>query len=81
MERATMTLQELRNAASKLSVSDRLALVQAIINSLQNELRPRPPVPEGTLTGLRGLLKTEEPAPTDAEVTTILEDVLAEKYL
>lgn len=49
-----MDLQQLKNEANKLSVSDRFALLEAIIHSLSRELRPRPPVPEGTLTGLRG---------------------------
>ena len=35
-----MSLQELKNQAYKLSVSDRLELVKAIIYSLENELRP-----------------------------------------
>lgn len=76
-----MSLQELRKQIYNLSVMERLALMEAIAQSLQQELRPRQPLPEGTLTGLRGLLKTDDPAPTDAEVTAIVEDSLAEKYL
>lgn len=74
----SMSWQELRKEALQLSVSDRLSLVEAIVRSLSNELRPRSPIPEGTLTGLRGLLKTDEP-PSDEEVKTMLEERLEEK--
>lgn len=75
-----MSLQELKNQAYKLSVSDRLELVNAIIQSLQRELRPRPPVPEGTLTQLRGLLKTDAPPPTDDEIKDDYVDYLIKNY-
>ena len=76
----SMSWEELRKEAYQLSVSDRLLLVEAIVRSLSNELRPRPPVPKGTLTGLRGLLKSDSPPPTDEEVKAILEERLEEKY-
>lgn len=72
--------EELRKEAYQLSVSDRLLLVEAIVHSLSNELRPRPAVPKGTLTGLRGLLKSDSPPPTDEEIKAILEERLEEKY-
>ncbi len=75
-----MNWQELRKEAYNLSVSDRLLLVEAIVRSLSEEFRPRPPVPKGTLTGLRGLLKTDGPPPTDEEVKVMLEERLEEKY-
>ena len=37
-----MSLQELKEQAFNLSVSDRLALVNAIIQSLQDTLNPQP---------------------------------------
>ncbi len=77
----SMSWQELRKEAYQLPVSDRLLLVEAIVRSLSNELRPRPLVPEGTLTRLHGLLKTDEPAPTDEEIEAMLEERLKEKYL
>lgn len=76
-----MSWQELRKEALQLSVSDRLLLVEAIVRSLSNDLRPRPPVPKSTLTGLHGLLKTDEPPPTDEEIEAMLEERLKEKYL
>ncbi len=55
---------------------------------------PQQAILPGTLTGLRGiakradaihrmrgLLKTDQPAPTDQEVTTMLEERRLEKYL
>lgn len=77
----SMSWQELCKEADQLSVSDRLLLVEAIVRSLSNELRPRQPLPEGSLTRLHRLLKTDEPAPTDEEIEAMLEERLKEKYL
>ncbi|NJK68637.1 MAG: hypothetical protein HC849_05310 [Oscillatoriales cyanobacterium RU_3_3] len=74
-----MLLQEVKEQAFKLPPSDRLALVSAIIESLQNT-----PVSEsdrsGAIRRMRGLLKTDQPAPTDEEVATMLEERRKEKY-
>ena len=75
-----MSLQELKNQAYKLSVSDRLELVKAIIYSLENELRP-PIDQKGAVERMRGLATTDQPPPTDAEVEAMLEERLMEKYL
>lgn len=75
-----MSLQDLRKQVLELSVSDRLALMQTIITSLDRELRPRPDV-KGAAQRMRGLLKTDAPPPTDAEVEAMLEESLVEKYL
>lgn len=75
-----MSLQELKNQAYKLSVSDRLELVSAIIESLSQELRPRQDI-KGAIERLRGIAKTDAPPPTDAEVEAMLEERLVEKYL
>ncbi|MGK7872997.1 MAG: hypothetical protein AB4426_06715 [Xenococcaceae cyanobacterium] len=63
-----MSLQELKNQAYKLSVSDRLELVSGIIESLSRELRPRKPLPKDFVKRLRGIAKTDAPPPTDAEL-------------
>ncbi len=76
----SMSWQELRKEAYQLSVSDRLLLVEAIVRSLNDQVSPRPPVPEGTLTGLRGLLKKDGPPPTNEEVEAMLAERLEEKY-
>ncbi len=75
-----MSLQELREQALQLSVSDRLALMKTILYSLEEELRPRPNR-KGAAQRMRGLLKTDAPPPTDAEVEAMLEEPLVEKYL
>lgn len=77
----SMSWQEVRKEALQLSVSDKLALVEAIVQSLQFELEPRPPVPEGVVERLRGSLKTDAPPPTDAEIDAMLQERLEEKYL
>ena len=75
-----MSLQELKEQAFKLSVSDRLALVNAIIQSLQDTLHPQPN--RTTLINqMRGLLKTNQSPPTDAQIQAILEERRVEKYL
>lgn len=75
-----MSLQELKEQAFRLSVSDRLALVSAIIESLQD--MPGSVLDRSSaIKRMRGLLKTDQPAPTDAEVTAILEERRMEKYL
>ncbi|HIK33989.1 MAG TPA: hypothetical protein IGS17_08290 [Oscillatoriales cyanobacterium M59_W2019_021] len=75
-----MLLQELKEEAVKLSPRDRLALVSAIIESLQNT-----PIAKsersGAIQRMRGLLKTEKPAPTDREVAVMLEERRVEKDL
>lgn len=75
-----MSLPELRKQVLKLSVSDRLALIQTIVLSLERELKPLPDV-KGAALRLLGLAKTDQPAPTDAEVEAMLEESLVEKYL
>ena len=78
-----MNVQELKNEAYKLSVSDRLILANSIIQSLQDELRPRPSR-KGIAQRMRGLAKTAKtdgPPPNDTEVEAMLEERLVEKYL
>lgn len=75
-----MSLQELGEQALQLSVSDRLALMKTILYSLEEELRP-PLNRKGAAQRMRGLLKTDAPPPTDAEVEAMLEERLVEKYM
>jgi hypothetical protein len=75
-----MSLQEVKEQVFKLPPSDRLALISAIIESLQDQ-----PVSgadrSGAIQRMRGLLKTDQPAPTDEEVAAMLEERRLEKYL
>lgn len=75
-----MLLQEIKEQVFKLPPSDRLALVSAIIESLQDQSVPRADR-SGTIQRMRGLLKTDQPAPTDEEVAAMLEARRVEKYL
>lgn len=75
-----MSLPEVRKQVLELSVSDRLALIQTIVSSLERELKPLPDV-KGAVEQMRGLAKTNQPVPTDAQVETMLEESLVEKYL
>jgi hypothetical protein len=74
-----MSLQELKEQAYKLSVNDRLALVNAIIQSLQHSPSPQPDR-QSLINQMRGLLKTDQPPLTDTQVETILEERRIEKY-
>lgn len=58
----------LSREAHKLSVTDRLALVNAIVESIRQELRPRQPLLDKFLEPMTGLPKTDVPPPKDAEV-------------
>jgi hypothetical protein len=75
-----MLSQELKAQIFKLPPSDRLALISAIVESLQDTSVPQP-VRSGAIQRMRGLLKTDHPAPTDEEVATMLEERRVEKYL
>ncbi|MES1022195.1 hypothetical protein ABN584_04735 [Gloeocapsa sp. BRSZ] len=61
----------------KLSVSDRLSLISAIVESLQETSRVTPDRAKA-IARMRGLLKTDQPAPTDEEVAVMLEVSLSE---
>ena len=75
-----MLLQELKNQANKLPVNDRLELVRSIIDSIQ-EIPISKPTRTQAINRMKGLLKTSQPSPTDAEVRSMLEQHRMEKYL
>ncbi|GAP97375.1 hypothetical protein [Leptolyngbya sp. NIES-2104] len=79
-----MTLQEIEQKVYQLSVSERLSLLNTITRSLQQDLTQRPMQPDkrALVEQLRGCLKRSgEPAPTDADIATMREERLVEKYL
>ncbi|MFB2893516.1 hypothetical protein ACE1CI_11440 [Aerosakkonemataceae cyanobacterium BLCC-F50] len=53
-----MNWQELKREADKLSVSDRLKLVEAIVRAINNDINPRPPIPDDIIERMTGLAKT-----------------------
>ena len=67
-----MLLQELKNQANKLLVSDRLELVRSIIDSIQ-EIPISAPKQTQEIRRMKGLLKTSQPAPIYCEVTIMLD--------
>jgi hypothetical protein len=75
-----MLLQELKGQVLRLSVSDRLEIVRSIIDSIQDTPSPNPNRTRA-IRRMKGLLKTNQPAPTDAEVEVMLDQRRVEKYL
>jgi len=75
-----MLLQELKAEIFKLPPSDRLALISAIVESLQDTTVAQPDR-SGAIRRMRGLLKTDQPAPTDEEVAVMLDVRRVEKHL
>jgi hypothetical protein len=75
-----MLSQELKAQVFKLPPSDRLALISVIVESLQ-ESSVSKSERSAAIGRMRGLLKTDRPAPTDEEVAAMLEERRVEKYL
>ncbi|HEY9824329.1 MAG TPA: hypothetical protein V6D19_02710 [Stenomitos sp.] len=75
-----MLSQELKAQIFKLPPSDRLALISAIVESLQ-DTSINQPERSGAIQRMRGLLTTDRLAPTDEEVAMMLEERRVEKYL
>ena len=76
----SMSLQKLKEQAFQLPESDRLEPVRAIIESLQNQPSQKS---ERTsiIKQMKGLLKTNQPAPTNEQIKAMLEEHRVEKYL
>lgn len=75
-----MSLQELKEQAFQLPVSDRLELIRMLIESLQDAPSEQPERSR-IIKQMKGLLKTAQPAPTDEQVKALLEERRVEKYL
>jgi hypothetical protein len=72
-----MTLQELQKQALQLSTGDRWQLVQALLESLKQEVQPQ--MKRGNLSRLRGIAKT--PATTgEANIQEDYVTYLIKKY-
>ena len=76
-----MSLQELKEQVFKLPKRDLPALVSAIIESLQEDDKVSQSDRSNAIQRMQGLLKTDQPAPTDVEVATMLDKRRVEKYL
>jgi len=75
-----MSLQDLKDQARQLNVEQRLELVRSIIESLQ-ETPSQSSERSQAIKQMKGLLKTDQPAPTDEQVQAMLEERRVEKYL
>jgi hypothetical protein len=75
-----MSLQELKDQVRILPVSERLELVSIIIDSLK-EAPNSHPNRTNFIKQMKGLLKTGQPAPTDADVEAMPEERRMEKFL
>ena len=74
-----MLLPELKTEVFKLPPSDRLALATEIIESLHDTLVPLPRRADA-IQRMRGLLKTDQPGPTDQDVAVLLDERRMEKH-
>ena len=88
-----MTYQEMVAEISRLTIQERLSLIEALTRSVQAELAPCTPVTpalerlrstlktEGSsLSRVRGIAKPDGPPPTDEEIRNMRADYLIEKY-
>jgi hypothetical protein len=75
-----MQFIQLKNEALKLSAHQRADLINALVESLQS---PPPPNKDRTnaIQTMRGLLKTNQPTPSDEDIAKMREERLFEKYM
>lgn len=75
-----MLLDQLKQEAFKLPPRQRLELIKAIIDSLQDTSISKYEK-SNAIQRMRGFLKTNQPTPTDEEVKAMLEERRVNKYL
>ncbi|MEM8807292.1 MAG: hypothetical protein AAGF01_14810 [Cyanobacteria bacterium P01_G01_bin.38] len=75
-----MTLTELQNQALQLPDKDRWQLINILIQSFRPSAQSTVK-PKGLAASLIGIAKTDKTPPTDAEVKTMLDERLMQKYL
>ena len=68
-----MLSQELKAQVLSLPPDDRLTLIAIIVESLKNRTATQTDRSDA-IQRMRGLLKTDQPAPTDKEVAATLEE-------
>jgi hypothetical protein len=74
-----MTVRDVMAEVGRLSLEDRLELLELLTRTLREEWRSERPT-ASSLGRLRGLLKSDDPPPSDAELAEIYETHLLEKY-
>ncbi len=86
-----MTFQDMVSEIGQLTLQERLLLLEALTQSLKEELSPpvSPPLEHGqrvpqtkgsSLMRVRGMAKPDGPPPTDEEVQNWIADYLIEKH-
>ncbi|MEW6211691.1 MAG: hypothetical protein AB1631_25250 [Acidobacteriota bacterium] len=74
-----MTVQEMKIQIRLLSFEERLELLEFLTHALRDQYRPASRK-GSSLARVRGILKTEEPTPTDEELADAYTNHLMEKY-
>lgn len=74
-----MTYQELVETIKTLPLDQRLSLLEVLTHSLQADMSPTAPR-HSTLARARGLLRTDEPTPSDQDLEETYTDYLIDKY-
>jgi hypothetical protein len=74
-----MTRQQLLSEIERLSLAERVELLEAITRSVREELRPRAHAP-GVVGRLRGIAKPDGAPPSDEELKEDYAGYLADKY-
>lgn len=74
-----MTRQQLLSEIGRLTLAERVELLEVISRSVREELQPRTPR-RGSVMDLRGIAKPDGPPPSDEELKEDYVRYLAEKY-
>ncbi len=74
-----MTVQEVISEVRHLSLEDRLQLLELLTHELRDEWRAEKRG-VSSVARLRGVLKSDDPPPTDAELANVYTAHLLEKY-
>ena len=76
-----MQAQDLLPQVQKLPLAEKLALLNFLVQTIQRTVLSNAQTERPKAVSLMGLAKTEEPAPSDSEVQTMLAERRVEKYM
>lgn len=80
MLKQTATLDDVLHVIRQWPPDQQFLLVQSVLESLAHKVSPQKRQPKHTLAQALGLLETNAPAPSDAQVQAWLEEHRIEKY-
>jgi len=75
-----MTIQEIVAEIPRLTIEERLVLLEAITQSLRTSMMPQQQVRESLVDRLYGAFKTDGPTPTDEDIERMRYEALMEKH-